>query len=77
MTERAATTAGETITVTRVSKDVVYETELSVDAAELARGAKQTISTDGNYITATTEGGVAEVVSFDGTAAGDRVRVRF
>ena len=40
-------------------------------------GDKVTLHTDGLQVTATTASGVAEVVGMDGTAAGDRVRVRF
>jgi len=40
-------------------------------------GNKVTIHTDGMQVTATTEGGVAEIVAMDGTAAGDKCRVRF
>ena len=77
MTARAATVDGEMIAVERVGKDLVYETSLSVDSASIARGAKYTISADGNQITATTTSGVAEVVAYDGTTAGSKVRIRF
>jgi hypothetical protein len=40
-------------------------------------GTKYTIAADGEMITATTESGVAEVMSYDGTAMGSKVRVRF
>ena len=43
----------------------------------LKLGDKVTLHTDGLQVTATTASGVAEVVGMDGTAAGDRVRVRF
>lgn len=76
MEARSATVDGEIIGVQRVSPKTTFETELSEEATSLARGAKQTISADGNQITATTTNGVAEVVSFDGTAAGSKVRVR-
>ena len=36
-----------------------------------------TLHTDGLQVTATKTNGVAEVVGMDGTAASDRVRVRF
>lgn len=77
MTEIASTTAGEKIAVIRVSDDTVYETELSVSSSSIVLGAKYTIDTTGGKITATTSGGVAEVVAYDGKAAGDKVRVRF
>nr|MBQ8244290.1 hypothetical protein [Oscillospiraceae bacterium] len=68
--------AGDVIPVIRVHEETVFETELSVASASAAVGAKYTIDTTGTMITATT-GGPAELVSFDGTAAGDTVRVRF
>lgn len=77
MTEIASTTDGEDIAVIRVSDDTVYETELSVASSAIALGAKYTLDTNGEKITATTTNGVAEVVAFEGKAAGDKVRVRF
>lgn len=77
MTEIPATTAGEDIAVIRVGDDTVYETELSAASTGIALGAKYTLDASGEKITATTAGGVAEVVSYDGTAAGSKVRVRF
>ena len=43
----------------------------------VAVGDKVTIHTDGLQVTATTTGGVAEVVWMEGTASGAKVRVRF
>ena len=77
MTEIASTTDGEDISVIRVSDDTVYETELAVASSAIALGAKYTLDTNGEKITATTNNGVAEVVAFEGKAAGDKVRVRF
>lgn len=68
---------GEALPVIRVSDDVLYETELSTASASIAPGAKYTIDATGGMITATTASGVAEVITFDGKAAGDKVRVRF
>lgn len=76
MAERAATADGEHIPVMREDRGATYETTLSEAFTAIAPGAKATISADGNKLTATTTGGVCEVVSYDGTAAGDRVRVR-
>lgn len=76
-TDIAATTAGEHVPVTRVDGDLIYETQLSVASADIAVGAKYTIDATGGKITATATAGVAEVTSFDGTAAGSYVRVRF
>jgi hypothetical protein len=72
-----ATTDGQLIHVERVREETVYETELSVASASIARGNKYTIDTTGGMITATTDSGVAEVVDFDGTTVGSKVRVRF
>ena len=71
------TTDGQMVHVERVREETVYETELSVASASIAKGAKYTIDTTGGMITATTDGGVAEVVDYDGTTAGSKVRVRF
>jgi len=72
----AETTTGETIAVQRVDPKTIFETTLSEADSDIAIGEKHTISADGNQITATTTNGVAEVVSFDGTDAGSKVRVR-
>lgn len=76
MTGNKITAAGEKIAVMRVAKDVVYETELATANETIACGEKYTIDGDGCKITATT-GGAAQVVNFDGTASGAKVRVRF
>ena len=77
MTEReAALTAGDVIPVVRVSEDIIWETTFSVAASSIVPGNKVTLSADGLQVTATTTGGVAQVVSMDGTAAGDKVWVR-
>lgn len=72
-----ATADGQLIHVERVKPETVYETELSVASTGIARGNKYTLDTTGGMITATTDSGVAEVVDFDGTTAGSKVRVRF
>lgn len=78
MTERAAAvTAGEIIPVVRVGEDVIWETVAQAAFTSIKQGDKVTIHTDGLQVTATTEGGVAEVIDFDGTEAGSRVLVRF
>ena len=53
---------GSDIPVIRVQPDMIFEV---------------TVSGDGLQVTATTEGGVAEVVAMDGTEAGATCRVRF
>ena len=69
--------AGTVIPVIRVSPDVIYETQLQAQNTSIAAGALYTLHTDGLQITTTTTNGVAEVVDWDGTAAGSKVRVRF
>ena len=76
MTEReAALTAGDIIPVVQVNEDIIWETEWSASATSIKPGQKVTIASDGLRVTATT-GGVAQVVDMDGTAVGDKVRVR-
>lgn len=77
MEDVTTTEAGQKIHVERVRPETVYETELSAASAAIAVGKKYTLDTSGEAITATDTGGVAQVVSFDGTAKGDKVRVRF
>ena len=77
MEKVSATEEGQMIHAERVRPETEYETELSVASASIAVGAKYTIDANGEKITATTEGGVATVTAFDGTAAGSKVRVRF
>ncbi len=69
--------SGTKIPVIRVSKDVIYESQLSVDSSSIAIGAAYTLSSDGLKVTATTTSGVAECVGFEGKKAGDKVFVRF
>ena len=77
MTERESSlTAGDIIPVVRVSEDIIWETEWSAAATSIKPGQKVTIGADGLTVTATTTGGVAQVVDMDGTAVGDKVRVR-
>lgn len=72
-----ACTAGEHIPVVRAGGDIIFETTFSAAASSVKLGDKVTISADGLGVTATTTGGVAEVVYMDGTAKGDMCRVRF
>lgn len=72
-----AATAGDIIPVTRILPDMVFATTWSVAASSVKIGDKVAISADGLEVTATTTGGVAEVVGMDGTAIGDTVYVRF
>lgn len=79
MTERSdACTEGELIPVIRVNHDMLFDTVASAAMTSVKRGDKVTLhATDGMQITATTEGGVAEVIEMDGSAVGEHVRVRF
>lgn len=72
-----ACTAGDIIPVIRVQPDMILETTWSDAATSVKQGSKVTLATDGLQVTATTEGGVAEIIDMDGTAIGDKVRVRF
>lgn len=67
---------GTQIPVFRVLKSMIFRTTASV-AMTAKLGEKVTISADGTQVTSTTDNGVAEIVSLDGTEAGDEVRVRF
>lgn len=77
MCSREAVAAGEQIPVIRVDSDMVFETSFAVAADALKLGSKVTLHTDGMQITATTENGVAQIITMDGTAVGDTCRVRF
>lgn len=69
--------AGTVIPVIRVNADIIFETTASAAITSVKPGNKLTLSTDGLQVTATTESGVAEVISKDGDTAGNKVRVRF
>lgn len=56
---------------------MIYQVTLIASNASLAVGNKYTIGADSASITTTTTDGVAKVVAFDGTAAGDKVYVTF
>ena len=76
MTDKTAA-AGDKVQAVRVLSSQVYDTTLSVAGTSLKPGSKVTLSADGTQVTATTDSGVAEIISMDGTASGDVVRVRF
>ena len=65
------------VPVIRVQDYQVWRTELSAAGTSLKPGNKVTLDTDGLRVTATTESGVATIVTLEGTAVGDGVRVRF
>lgn len=75
--KETACTAGDIIPVLRVLPDMMFETTFQAAASAIKLGDKVTLHTDGLQVTATKTNGVAEVVGMDGTAASDRVRVRF
>lgn len=68
--------AGEELPVQRVSKDVIYETNLSAEAAAAKTGTLLEIST-GGLLADAAAAGTFEVVYLEGTAAGSVVRGRF
>lgn len=68
---------GDIIPVIRVSKDMIFETIFSASAGNVKPGHRVTLHTDGMQVTATTSGGVAEVIYIDGTESGSMCRVRF
>lgn len=71
-------TAGTPIPVTRVSKDYIYETTLAEEAAGAVVGTKLQVEAGGLLASKPASGsGTFEVVSLDGTAAGDAVRGRW
>lgn len=71
-----ALTAGDIIAVNRILPDMIFATTWSAAASAVSAGDRVTISADGMQATATTTGGVLEVVAMEGNAAGDRVYVR-
>lgn len=75
---KSATEADRVMPACRVDSNQIYEAPVSAAPTALVPGAKVTIHTDGLQVTATTEGGVAEVISLNGaTASGDKIIVRF
>lgn len=75
MADVTVATAGDPIPVTRVSRDWIYESELkeAMNAAE--PGAKASVAAAGVSVASTA--GTFELVSVEGTAAGDKVRGRW
>jgi hypothetical protein len=72
----ADVTAGELLPVTRVSKDLIYETVLGEAVATAAPGVRLRVANGGLQATGGAPG-TFEIVSLDGTAEGDVVRGRF
>ena len=67
---------GDPIPVSRVNKDMIYETQLSADAAAATVGTMLEVSAGGKEADAAAAG-TFEVVAIDGTAMGDTVYGRF
>lgn len=67
-----------TIAACRVESNQLYDVPFSVAPGNIKVGDKVTLATDGIKVTATTDSGVAKIVSLNGAAiAGDVVTVRF
>ena len=67
---------GDPIPVSRVNKDMIYETQLSAAAAAATVGTMLEVSAGGKEADAAAEG-TFEVVAIDGNAIGDTVYGRF
>ena len=67
--------AGELLPVSRVNRDCIYETTLAAAAASAAVGAKLQVAAGG--LEAKAGAGTFEIVSLDGTEAGDAARGRW
>ena len=68
--------AGDELPVTRISKNYIYETTLSAEASTATVGTKMQVAAGGLQVNAAATG-TFEVVSMEGTAAGDCVRGRW
>ena len=75
--EAAAVTAGDLIAVVRVQPDIIFETTSSAAMTSIVMGDKVQLNANALQVTATKTTGVAEIIDMEGTAAGDRVFVRF
>lgn len=67
---------GDRIPVIRVHGETRFVTQFSTDAGGLKVGDTVTLDATGTMATATTTGGVLEIVQIYGTEAGDDVLVR-
>ena len=77
MQTKAAAASGN-LYVHTIMPEYVYRTTFSADASALAEGAKVTLSSDGDSVTATTTNGVATIYRKLGSgASGTQVLVRF
>ena len=70
--------AGTPIPVSRTSRDIIYETTLAEVTSTAVAGMKLQVEAGGLTVSKPASGsGTFQVVSLDGTAAGDTVRGRF
>ena len=69
--------SGDIVVGQVIEEDMEFATTLSASGASLKLGNKVTINTDGDKVTATTSGGVAELVEIHNTAVGGEVIVKF
>lgn len=69
-------TESQLVPVTRIQHTVIYETQLSAEAADAAAGTKLQVSAGGLQVDAAAVGSF-EVTYIEGTAAGSLVRGRF
>lgn len=69
-------TAAQSVPVTRIQHNAIYETQLSAEAAGAAEGTKLQVSAGGLQLDAAAAGSF-EVTYIEGTAAGSLVRGRF
>lgn len=67
---------GDLLQVVRIQKNHKYKTTLAAAGTALVVGQKVTIHTDGAQATATTTGGVLEIVEMMGTTVGSEIIVR-
>lgn len=69
---------GDNVAVYAVSEGMVFEVPCDADPAALNEGDKVTIGADALTVTATTEGGVATIISKNNAEqAGDTIVVKF
>lgn len=73
---RATVEAGETLPVIRVTRDMIFESTLSAEAAAAKLGSMLEVSAGGLQVDATAAG-TFEVVYIEDTAAGGVVHGRF
>ena len=73
---RTTVAAGEVLPVIRVQKDMIFETQLSAEAASAAVGSMLEVTAGGLEVDAAASG-TFEAVFIEDTAAGSTVRGRF